>query len=89
MLWVAGHGNAHGKNYALLRISCTGKVPFPQEGCFEKLTSTENGDFTKLWPILPWGSFFQVRDGMAQYYAHTQADELIIDARIHDPAARC
>jgi alkanesulfonate monooxygenase SsuD/methylene tetrahydromethanopterin reductase-like flavin-dependent oxidoreductase (luciferase family) len=61
----------------------------PQEGYLERISDAERRGLQQAlaWSVV--GDVGQVGRWLKEFVALTKADELIIDARIHDPAARC
>ncbi|MFC3058440.1 LLM class flavin-dependent oxidoreductase [Paenirhodobacter populi] len=66
-----------------------GPLPRPQEGYLATLSDREKQGLQQALAYSVFGDKTQVGQWLSDFIARTGADELIIDARIHDPAARC
>jgi luciferase family oxidoreductase group 1 len=66
-----------------------GPLPLPEEGYLQSLSASEQRGLAQAMACTVVGNRRQVGDGLRQFVEMTGADELIIDARIHDPSARC
>jgi luciferase family oxidoreductase group 1 len=64
-------------------------LPRPQEGYMQRLSAEERRGPGGALTCSVIGDRAEVGTWLRQFVARTGADELIIDARIHDPAARC
>jgi luciferase family oxidoreductase group 1 len=66
-----------------------GPLPCPTEGFMENLSDGDRYSLAEAMACTAVGDKDDVGSWLRQFIATTQADEVIIDARIHDPAARC
>lgn len=66
-----------------------GPLPLPVEGYMERLGDLERHSLAQAMACTAVGDKDDVGSWLRQFIATTQADEVIIDARIHDPVARC
>jgi luciferase family oxidoreductase group 1 len=66
-----------------------GPLPRPEEGYMERISSYDRQNLAQAMSCTAAGDMDDVGSWLRQFIATTQADEVIIDARIHDPAARC
>lgn len=66
-----------------------GPLPVPQPGYLETLTHGELHGLGQAMACAAVGNIEEVGQWLRIFIEATGADELIIDARIHDPAARC
>lgn len=64
-------------------------LPLPQEGYLQRISEIERHTLHQAMAYSAVGSVAQVGQWLKQFITFAEADELIIDARIHDPAARC
>lgn len=73
----------------LLHQGRPGPMPRPQEGYLQRLSDIERHGLQQSMAYSVVGDASQVGDWLRRFIELTQADEVIIDARIHDPEARC
>ncbi|HEY9275458.1 LLM class flavin-dependent oxidoreductase [Achromobacter sp.] len=66
-----------------------GPLPLPQEGYLQRIGGMEQRGLQQAMAYTAVGDVNQVGSWLRQLINMTQADELIIDARIHNPQARC
>ncbi|WP_439878624.1 LLM class flavin-dependent oxidoreductase [Pseudomonas prosekii] len=66
-----------------------GPLPPPEEGYMERISSYDRQNLAQAMSCTAVGDVDDVGSWLRQFIATTQADEVIIDARIYDPAARC
>ncbi|GEK67907.1 hypothetical protein PDE01_14270 [Paracoccus denitrificans] len=64
-------------------------LPHPQEGYLATLSDREKQGLQQAMACSVVGNKTQVGRWLSSFISATGADELIIDALIHDPAARC
>jgi luciferase family oxidoreductase group 1 len=83
------HASSHFHWVNLLHQGRPGPLPLPQEGYLERISDAERRGLQQAlaWSVV--GDVEQVGRWLKEFVALTKADELVIDARIHDPAARC
>ncbi|MGY4494474.1 LLM class flavin-dependent oxidoreductase [Pseudomonas sp. TE3610] len=67
----------------------SGPLPRPTEGFMENLSEFDRYSLTEAMACTAVGDKDDVGSWLRQFIDTTQADEVIIDARIHDPMARC
>jgi alkanesulfonate monooxygenase SsuD/methylene tetrahydromethanopterin reductase-like flavin-dependent oxidoreductase (luciferase family) len=83
------HASSHQQWVSRLYAGRPGLLPHPEEGYMERLSDFERQAFTQAMSCTAVGDRDDVGAWLRQFIATTQADEVIIDARIHDPDARC
>jgi luciferase family oxidoreductase group 1 len=66
-----------------------GPLPRPEEGYMERISAYDRQSLAQAMSCTAVGDVDDVGSWLRQFIATTQADEVIIDARIYDPAARC
>jgi luciferase family oxidoreductase group 1 len=66
-----------------------GPLPRPEEGYVERLSDFERHNLAQAMACTAVGDKDDVGSWLRQFIATTQADEVIIDARIYDADARC
>jgi luciferase family oxidoreductase group 1 len=66
-----------------------GPLPEPQEGFMQELSPQGQYNLAEAMACTVVGDKDDVGSWLREFIATTQADEVIIDARIHDPVARC
>jgi alkanesulfonate monooxygenase SsuD/methylene tetrahydromethanopterin reductase-like flavin-dependent oxidoreductase (luciferase family) len=66
-----------------------GPLPKPVDGYMEALSHVERHNLAQAMACTAVGDKEDVGSWLRQFIATTQADEIIIDARIYDPEARC
>jgi luciferase family oxidoreductase group 1 len=66
-----------------------GPLPLPEEGFMERLSNYERYNLAEAMSCTAVGDQDDVGSWLRQFISTTQADEVIIDARIYDPIARC
>ncbi|MCK1784228.1 LLM class flavin-dependent oxidoreductase [Pseudomonas sp. TNT11] len=66
-----------------------GPLPHPEEGYMERLTERDRYSLAQAMACTAVGDQDDVGSWLRQFIDTTQADEVIIDARIYDPQARC
>ena len=71
-----------------LRSGRPGKLPVPDAGYPERLDAMAQSMLDQALACSVVGDGEQVRRGIAAFAARTGADELMVTAQIHDPAAR-
>ncbi|TWI48252.1 luciferase family oxidoreductase group 1 [Pseudomonas duriflava] len=65
-----------------------GLLPLPTEGFMQSLSDYDRHSLSQAMSCTAVGNAEDVGNWLRQFIAATQADEVIIDARIHDSAAR-
>ncbi|QJQ94846.1 MULTISPECIES: LLM class flavin-dependent oxidoreductase [Halomonadaceae] len=83
------HASSHFHWVNLLHQGRPGPLPRPQEGYLQRISEVERRGLQQAMACSAVGDTRQVGDWLRHFIELTQANELIIDARIHDPAARC
>ncbi len=73
----------------MLHMGRPGPLPQPQDGYFQRLSERERHGLQQALAYSVVGDTEEVGQWLREFIAATGADELIIDARIHDPVARC
>jgi luciferase family oxidoreductase group 1 len=66
-----------------------GPLPLPTENFMQGLSDYDRHSLSQAMSCTAIGDIEDVGEWLRQFIATTQADEVIIDARIHDSAARC
>lgn len=66
-----------------------GPLPLPTEGFMQGLSDYERHNLAQAMSCTAVGDVEDVGHWLRKFIATTQADEIIIDARIHDGRARC
>jgi luciferase family oxidoreductase group 1 len=66
-----------------------GPLPEPKEGFMNTLSQRDQYNLAQAMACTVVGDKDDVGTWLREFIATTQADEVIIDARIHDPVARC
>ncbi|EJM61869.1 luciferase family oxidoreductase, group 1 [Pseudomonas sp. GM50] len=66
-----------------------GPLPAPEEGYMEKISQRDQYSLAEAMACTAVGDQDDVGSWLREFIATTQADEIIIDARIYDPVARC
>lgn len=66
-----------------------GPLPRPEEGFMERLSVYDRHSLAEAMSCTAVGDQDDVGSWLRQFISTTQADEVIIDARIYDPIARC
>ncbi|MFW0758121.1 LLM class flavin-dependent oxidoreductase [Pseudomonas sp. H11T01] len=64
-------------------------LPAPEEGFMERISPNVRRSLEQELTFTAIGTTDDVRSGLVQFLEFTKADELMIDARIYDPQARC
>jgi luciferase family oxidoreductase group 1 len=64
-------------------------LPAPREGFMEKISQRDQLNLAEAMACTVVGDQDDVGSWLREFIATTQADEIIIDARIYDPVARC
>jgi luciferase family oxidoreductase group 1 len=67
----------------------SGLLPEPKEGFMSTLSQRDQYNLAQAMACTVVGDKDDVGSWLREFIATTQADEVIIDARIHDPVARC
>lgn len=83
------HASSHQQWVSRLYAGKPGLLPLPEEGYIERLSELDRQTLTQTMSCTAVGDKDDVGSWLRQFIATTQADEVIIDARIHDPEARC
>lgn len=83
------HASSHFQWVNMLHQGRPGLLPRPQEAYLQNLSHNEQQTLQQAMAYTAIGDVHQVRDWLKKYIEMTNADELIIDARIYDPIARC
>ncbi|MGA9221062.1 MAG: LLM class flavin-dependent oxidoreductase [Pseudomonas graminis] len=83
------HASSHQQWVSRLYAGRPGLLPHPEEGYMERLSDFERQALTQAMSCTAVGDRDDVGAWLRQFIATTHADEVIIDARIHDPDARC
>lgn len=83
--WASSH--LHWVN--ILHHGRPGPLPLPQDGYLQRIAGVDRRGLEQALAYTAVGDVNQVGAWLRQLIDFTQADELIIDARIHDPQARC
>ncbi len=83
------HASSHYHWVNQLRQGRPGLLPRPQEGYLQSLSEVTRRGLQQSLACSVAGDISQVGGWLSRFLELTKADELIIDARIHDPAARC
>ena len=63
--------------------------PLPEEDYLQRISATERHNRQQGTAYTAMGNVTQVGDWLRRFITLSEADELIIDARIHDPVALC
>lgn len=66
-----------------------GPLPAPQEGYLQNTSAQDRYNLAEAMACTAIGNEDEVGSWLREFIATTQADEVIIDARIYDPMARC
>ena len=83
------HASSHQQWVSRLYAGKPGLLPLPEEGYIERLSALDRQTLTQTLSCTAVGDKDDVGSWLRQFIATSQADEVIIDARIHDPDARC
>jgi luciferase family oxidoreductase group 1 len=83
------HASSHQQWVSRLYAGKPGLLPLPEENYMERLSELDRHTLTQAMSCTAIGDQDEVGSWLRQFIATTQADEVIIDARIHDPEARC
>jgi luciferase family oxidoreductase group 1 len=83
------HASSHQQWVSRLYAGKPGLLPLPEEGYIERLSDFDRHTLSQAMSCTAIGDKDDVGSWLRQFIATTQADEVIIDARIHDPDARC
>jgi luciferase family oxidoreductase group 1 len=66
-----------------------GALPRPEEGFMERLADVDRHNLAQAMSCTAVGDQDDVGSWLREFVATTEADEIIIDARIYDPQSRC
>ncbi|QIB52316.1 LLM class flavin-dependent oxidoreductase [Pseudomonas sp. OIL-1] len=83
------HASSHFHWVNMLYRGRPGPLPLPQEDYLQRISASERNALQQATAYTAMGDVDQVGEWLRRFIAISEADELIIDARIHDPAARC
>lgn len=83
------HASSHYKWVSMLYQGRPGLLPRPSEGYLQRMSDHERSILQQPMAYTVIGDVQQVGRQLREFIAATGVDELIIDARIHDPDARC
>ncbi len=84
--WLA---SSHQQWVVKLHAGRAGLLPLPEEGYLDKISNFDREGLNQAMACSAIGDIADVGTWLRQFIATTQVDELMIDARIHDPVARC
>lgn len=84
--WLA---SSHQQWVVKLHSGRAGLLPLPQEGYLETLSNHDREGLDQAMACTTIGDQEEVGTWLRQFVETTEVDELMIDARIHDPLARC
>lgn len=82
------HASSHFQWTSLFHQAKQEFLPLPKEGFFQNLNELEQHILSERRAYSAIGNVEQVGHWLKQFIDYTQADELIVDARIYDPIAR-
>lgn len=82
------HASSHQQWVNNLHMGSPGLLPHPEEGYMERLSSFEKQGLEQAMACTAIGDKNDVGRWLREFIAATGVNELMIDARIHDPAAR-
>lgn len=83
------HASSHFHWVNLLHQGRPGPLPLPRENYLQGISATERRNLQQATAYTAVGNVTQVGEWLRRFIALSEADELIIDARIYDSAARC
>lgn len=83
------HASSHFQWVNMLYTGRPGPLPPPSPGYLDQLTDSEQRILRQAMAYTAIGDRLEVRQWLQQFISMTGADELMIDARIYDTAARC
>jgi luciferase family oxidoreductase group 1 len=83
------HASSHRQWVSRLYAGKPGPLPLPEEGFMQRLSDFEQRSLAQAMSCTAVGDKDDVGTWLRQFIATTGADEVIIDARIFDPDARC